>query len=77
MLEKHGHAVAEAGTAGSAPGLAGRASGCRRVILLDLMMPVMDGFEFLDALRQAAQWRDIPVLVVTAKAARRRARTAS
>ena len=31
------------------------------------MMPEMDGFEFLDELRSRAEWRDIPVLVVTAK----------
>jgi CheY-like chemotaxis protein len=30
-------------------------------------MPVMDGFEFLDELREHAEWRDIPVLVLTAK----------
>ena len=37
------------------------------VILLDLMMPQMDGFEVLDALAAHAQWRDIPVIVLTAK----------
>jgi signal transduction histidine kinase/DNA-binding response OmpR family regulator len=37
------------------------------IIMLDLMMPEMDGFEFLDEMRQRAEWRDIPVLVVTAK----------
>ena len=35
--------------------------------MLDLMMPEMDGFEFLVELREHAEWRDIPVLVVTAK----------
>jgi len=35
-------------------------------ILLDLMMPEMDGFEFLATLRRQATWRDIPVLVLTA-----------
>ena len=35
-------------------------------IVLDLMMPEMDGFEFLTALRSHASWRDIPVVVVTA-----------
>ena len=37
------------------------------VIILDLMMPGMDGFEFLDELRRRPEWRDIPVVVVTAK----------
>ena len=37
------------------------------LILLDLMMPEMDGFEFLSALRRGEAWRGIPVVVVTAK----------
>ncbi len=37
------------------------------VIVLDLMMPEMDGFEFLVNLRQRPEWHEIPVLVVTAK----------
>jgi signal transduction histidine kinase/DNA-binding response OmpR family regulator len=37
------------------------------VIMLDLMMPEMDGFEFLVEMRARDDWRDIPVLVVTAK----------
>jgi GAF domain-containing protein/CheY-like chemotaxis protein len=37
------------------------------VIILDLMMPKMDGFEFLDELRGRPEWRDIPVVVITAK----------
>jgi CheY-like chemotaxis protein len=37
------------------------------VIILDLMMPEMDGFEFLEEIRRKAQWRGIPVVVVTAR----------
>ena len=37
------------------------------LILLDLMMPEMDGFAFLRALRAKREWRDIPVVVLTAK----------
>jgi CheY-like chemotaxis protein/two-component sensor histidine kinase len=37
------------------------------VIILDLMMPKMDGFEFLDELRKRTDWQDIPVVVITAK----------
>ena len=37
------------------------------LILLDLMMPEMDGFELVDELRKHEAWRQIPVVVVTAK----------
>jgi CheY-like chemotaxis protein len=37
------------------------------LILLDLMMPEMDGFEFLDAVHLEPAWRKIPVIVITAK----------
>ncbi len=37
------------------------------LILLDLMMPEMDGFEFISHLREKEAWRKIPVVVVTAK----------
>jgi DNA-binding response OmpR family regulator/anti-sigma regulatory factor (Ser/Thr protein kinase) len=36
------------------------------LIILDLMMPELDGFGFLDELRANAQWSAIPVVVVTA-----------
>src|ERR1700726_785991 len=36
-------------------------------ILLDLMMPEMDGFEFIAQVRAESRWRRIPVIVVTAK----------
>jgi PAS domain S-box-containing protein len=37
------------------------------LILLDLIMPQMDGFEFLEALRQLPQGLAVPVLVITGK----------
>ena len=36
-------------------------------IVLDLMMPVMNGFQFLEAIRREARWRELPVVVVTAR----------
>ncbi|MFL5576579.1 MAG: response regulator, partial [Gemmatimonadaceae bacterium] len=37
------------------------------LILLDLMMPEMDGFDFISELRRHEEWRSIPVVVITAK----------
>jgi CheY-like chemotaxis protein len=37
------------------------------LILLDLMMPVMDGFEFMSRLRDDDRYAEVPVVVLTAK----------
>ncbi|WP_448604143.1 PAS domain S-box protein [Thermoleptolyngbya sp.] len=36
------------------------------LILLDLMMPEMDGFQFIHAVRENPEWRSLPIVVVTA-----------
>jgi phosphoserine phosphatase RsbU/P len=36
------------------------------MVLLDIMMPVMDGFEVLRRLKTEPEWRDIPVVIVSA-----------
>ena len=64
-LEREGWAVTEATNGQEA--LARVADRSPDVILLDLMMPVMDGFEFLRELRDHEEWRSIPVVVLTAK----------
>ncbi len=37
------------------------------IILLDIMMPVMDGFEVLRQLKENEETRDIPIVMLTAK----------
>jgi signal transduction histidine kinase/DNA-binding response OmpR family regulator len=46
------------------------------VILLDLLMPRMDGFEVIASLQQDPERRDIPVIVLTAKMLTRQERRA-
>jgi signal transduction histidine kinase/CheY-like chemotaxis protein len=64
-LDEAGFAVDEAEH--GATGLAQVRATPPSIILLDLMMPVMDGFEFLSELRSDAAHSAIPVLVLTAK----------
>ncbi len=63
-LEAAGYAVDEAED-GQA-GLARLRAKIPNVIVLDLMMPRMDGFEFAAALQGQPNWRRLPVIVVTA-----------
>lgn len=37
------------------------------LVILDVMMPYMDGFEVLQTMRRNASTRDIPVIMLTAK----------
>jgi CheY-like chemotaxis protein len=37
------------------------------LVLLDLVMPVMDGFEFTEEVRKQPRWHDLPIIIVTAK----------
>jgi DNA-binding response OmpR family regulator len=64
-LEKYGWQVAEAQNGNV--GLTQLAATSPALILLDLMMPEMDGFEFMDALRRRGDAKRIPVIVITAK----------
>jgi CheY-like chemotaxis protein len=38
------------------------------IILLDMMMPVMDGFETMQAIQEEGKYIHIPIIAVTAKA---------
>jgi len=65
MLEREGYLVDEAENGRAAlERVRERTPGA---ILLDLMMPDMDGFEFLEELRRDEAGRGIPVIVITAR----------
>ncbi len=65
LVRKEGWDVAEAGDGREA--LDRIAERRPDLIFLDLMMPVMDGFEFIRELRANREYHTIPVVVVTAK----------
>jgi CheY-like chemotaxis protein len=66
VLEIEGYEVltAEHGAAGL--GLLKEAATLPRLILLDLQMPVMDGWTFLESLGQVPGATEIPTVIVTA-----------
>jgi CheY-like chemotaxis protein/anti-sigma regulatory factor (Ser/Thr protein kinase) len=70
MLEAEGYAVAEAENGRAALQLLD--AKLPGVILLDLMMPELDGFGVVSALREREAWRGIPVVIITAGSSRPR-----
>ena len=65
ILEKEGCAVVEAEN--GVVGLKRMEKGIPDLIVLDLLMPEMDGFEFLSHVGKNETWRKVPVVVLTAK----------
>ena len=64
VLEKEGWKVCEAGNGVEA--LQCLENERPNLILLDLMMPVMDGFEFAEHVRLHPEWSSIPIVVLSA-----------
>ena len=64
-LEKEGWKVESAENGRN--GLICMENGRPDLILLDLMMPEVDGFQFITELRQNKAWQTIPIIIVTAK----------
>jgi two-component system phosphate regulon response regulator PhoB len=64
-LEQRGHQVLEAPNGDEALGLA--REGTPDLVVLDLMLPGIDGYQVLQALRADERTSGIPVLVLTAK----------
>lgn len=69
LLERHGYAVVLARDGVEA--LAYLGNDRPALILLDIEMPRMDGFELLTTLRDDTRWHDIPVVMITSRMAER------
>jgi two-component system response regulator VicR len=67
ILESKGYEVV--GAEGGQEGLELMRSECPDLLLLDLMMPEMDGGDVFHQMKAEVELKDIPVIVVTAKAA--------
>ncbi|MDQ4108096.1 MAG: response regulator [Actinomycetota bacterium] len=67
-LQQRGHELLEASNGSTALELARERH--PEVIVLDLMLPGMNGYEVLESLKQDERTSDIPVLVLTAKSLR-------
>ncbi|NHN28258.1 response regulator [Paenibacillus agricola] len=65
LLHKEGYSVTQAQNGRIALEYMERA--IPELILLDLMMPEMDGFQFVVELRKREAWKAIPIVVLTAK----------
>ena len=37
------------------------------LVLLDVMLPYMDGFELLEKLRSHAAWKQVPIIILTSR----------
>src|SRR5688572_11919046 len=66
VLEEEGFAVTAAANGAEAIEQLRQSTALPGLILLDLMMPQMDGLQFRDAQRQVKDWASIPVILMTA-----------
>jgi CheY-like chemotaxis protein len=69
LLERRGFGVAEAADGSEALACLRDVERQPCVVLLDLMMPVLNGWELLDILQKDDRLRTIPVTVVSAQSA--------
>jgi two-component system response regulator VicR len=66
ILERRGYIVE--GALGGREGLDAIEKSLPDLILLDLMMPDMDGWEVFRQIKAREGWKDLPIVVITAKA---------
>jgi HAMP domain-containing protein/signal transduction histidine kinase/DNA-binding response OmpR family regulator len=67
VLERRGMTVLTAGTGREAISTMESTSDIA-IVLMDIMMPEMDGYETMQAIRQNARFRRMPIIALTAKA---------
>ena len=68
VLERRGMNVLTATTGREAISLSSRRIASISIVLMDIMMPEMDGYETMQAIRSDALLRRLPIIALTAKA---------
>jgi DNA-binding response OmpR family regulator len=70
MLRRDGYAVQTLGNGRDAQQYIAE-SKATDVVILDLMLPYIDGYELLVQIRESATWRKVPVVVLSGKVSER------
>ncbi len=68
VLRDAGHAVLGAGNGREALEVLARARPLPGLVLLDMMMPVLDGLGFAQEMHAVPEWKGIPVVIFSASA---------
>jgi DNA-binding response OmpR family regulator len=70
MLQRDGYAVQTLGNGRDAQQYIAE-SQATDVVILDLMLPYIDGYELLTQIRESTSWREVPVVVLSGKVSER------
>lgn len=67
MLERQGYQVVHAADGRAACAHVESAVDLPALVLLDVMLPYVDGFEIVQVIRSREAWADVPIVMLTAK----------
>ena len=67
LLSRHGFTVQTARDGRDATKLIETLAGPPALVLLDVMLPYLDGFELLQQIRRHLTWNEVPIIMLTAK----------
>lgn len=71
LLQRHDFETQLASDGRAAQALIEAADAPPSLVLLDVMLPYLDGFELIRAIRQQPGWETVPVIMLTAKSMER------
>lgn len=67
LLQRKGHYISTLADGRSASAFVNDSSEIPDLVLLDLMLPFVDGYEILSLIRENPKWDKIPVIMLTSK----------